>query len=213
MEVVAAIGQQVEFELCVPEGPVNAPAIYEGFRRTCRLKNSTVVDQLPKDKRAARSRWVLSSKVDKDGQIVKTEATHVAQGSMHVHFADSFETSALIRPAAASMKIVMPVANQLDFKVFHFDVSQAFVRPDPDCEVFTKLPDGCGGLSGKIVSLQKASYGLRQSLLRNACLVKNVVKHRVEQGNTGPWLLRLVRGQVRHDYGCPCRRHCSSWFR
>lgn len=86
----------------------------EGLRQS---KTFTVVDQLPQGKKAVGSRWVLNYKADKDGNIVKTEARLVAQGFMKVPGVDFFKTSAPT-PAVASVKIVMAVANELDFKVY-----------------------------------------------------------------------------------------------
>ena len=45
----------------------------------------------------------------------------------------------------------------------HFNVDQAFVRADLNEDVFMRLPEGCGALSGKIVKLNKSLYGLRQA--------------------------------------------------
>ena len=45
----------------------------------------------------------------------------------------------------------------------HFDVDQAFVRADLKEDVFMRLPEGCGALSGKIIKLNKSLYGLRQA--------------------------------------------------
>ena len=42
-------------------------------------------------------------------------------------------------------------------------VDQAFVRADLKEDVFMRLPEGCGALSGKIVKLNKSLYGLRQA--------------------------------------------------
>ena len=44
----------------------------------------------------------------------------------------------------------------------HFDVDQAFVRADLKEDVFMRLPEGCGALSGKIVKLNKSLHGVRQ---------------------------------------------------
>ena len=75
------------------------------------------------------------------------------------------------------------------------DTTQAFTQADLDCTVYMKLPQGCGSLSGKIVRLEKALYGLRQSgLLWNGLLVqKLVMKHGMEQCKTDPCVFRKMR--------------------
>ena len=36
-------------------------------------------------------------------------------------------------------------------KIFHLDVAQAFVRAKLDAEIYIKLPDGCGDMSGTVI--------------------------------------------------------------
>ena len=61
-------------------------------------------------------------------------------------------------PAAASVKMVLAVANQLKYTTYHLGVKQAFTQAKLDCKVTMKLPGGCGELSGKYVNLEKALY-------------------------------------------------------
>ena len=46
--------------------------------------------------------------------------------------------------------------NEYDLELCHFDVDQAFVRADVKEDVFMRLPEGYGELSGKIVKLNKS---------------------------------------------------------
>ena len=119
-------------------------------KKRCNIesKTFTVVDELPHGKRDVGSRWVLSCKSDKNGKITKTDARLVAKGFMQRVGLDYLRTSALT-PATASVKIVMAVANELQYKVCHLDVAQAFTNATLDYEVCMKLPGGCGDLSGK----------------------------------------------------------------
>ena len=107
---------------------------------------------------------------------------------------DFFRTSAPT-PAAALVKVVMAVSNQLGYPVRQFDVAQAFTKAPLDYRVIMKFPGGCGELSGKYVRLEKALYGLRQSgLLWNDLLVSKLVKvHGMEQCKTDPCAFRLIR--------------------
>ena len=45
----------------------------------------------------------------------------------------------------------------------HLDVAQAFARAKLDHEIYMKLPDGCGDMSGKTVRLNRSLYCLKQS--------------------------------------------------
>ena len=49
-------------------------------------------------------------------------------------------------------------ANEYDLELCHFDVHQAFIRADLKEDVFMRLPEGCGALSGKIVELNKSLW-------------------------------------------------------
>ena len=65
--------------------------------------------------------------------------------------------------AVSSVRLLVAVACENDLSIRHFDVEQAFVQSELDEDVFMKLPEGCGRLSGKIVKLGKSLYGLRQA--------------------------------------------------
>ena len=80
--------------------------------------------------------------------IVKTKARLVAKGFSQVQDVDYFQTFAPTR-ASASVKFLAEVANEHGPKIFHFDVAQGFVRANVDLEIYMKLPDGCGDMSGR----------------------------------------------------------------
>lgn len=54
------------------------------------------------------------------------------------------------------------MACEMDLDICHFDVEQAFIRSHLDGDVYMRLPNGCGRLSGKIVKLIKSLYDLKQ---------------------------------------------------
>ena len=65
-----------------------------------------------------------------------------------VDFADLYAPSV----ATSSVRLLAAFANEYDLELCHFDVDQAFVRADLKEDVFMRLPEGCGALSGKIVN-------------------------------------------------------------
>ena len=75
---------------------------------------------------------------------------------------DYLQTSAPT-PAAASVKILMTVANEKCYKIYYLDVAQAFTKAELDCVVYMKLPGGCDDLSDTFMRREKALYGVRQS--------------------------------------------------
>ena len=65
--------------------------------------------------------------------------------------------------ATSSVRLSAAFANEYDPESCHVDVDQAFVCADLKEDVFMRLPEGCGALSGKMVKLNKSLYGLRQA--------------------------------------------------
>ena len=153
-----------------------------------------VLDGLPEGEKAIGSRWVLSYKSNKNGNITKTKARLVAKGFMQRKGVNYLQTSAPT-PAGASVKTMLIVANEMGLKTYHLDVKQASTKTKLDCKIVMKLPGGCGELSGKYVDLEKGLYGLKQSgLLWNDLLVDKLVSvHSMEQCMTDPCVFRLIR--------------------
>ena len=55
-------------------------------------------------------------------------------------------------PLSASVKILAAVGNEQCLKIFHLHDAQAFVLAKLDHEIYIKLPDGCGDMSGRPVA-------------------------------------------------------------
>lgn len=54
-------------------------------------------------------------------------------------------------PSAAGVKLVLGVMVEQNWKLRHLDVKQAFVQADLDYPVYTRLPEGCGEMSGEFL--------------------------------------------------------------
>ena len=67
--------------------------------------------------------------------ITKTKARLVAKGFMQREGVDYLQTSAPT-PAAASVKILMTVANEKGYKIYHLDVAQAFTKAELDFVIY-----------------------------------------------------------------------------
>ncbi|CAM9418881.1 unnamed protein product, partial [Ascophyllum nodosum] len=90
-----------------------------------------VLDGLPEGEKAIGSRWVLSYKLNKDGNITKTKARLVAKGFMQREGVNYLQTSARTS-AGASVKTMLVVANEMGYKTYHLDVKQAFTKAKLD---------------------------------------------------------------------------------
>ena len=96
---------------------------------------------------------------------------------------------------AASIRLIVALACKFDWELLHLDIEQAFVQSELDHEVFMKLPQGCGSMSGKIVRLNKSLYGLRQaSRTFNKRLVVDLKRIGFEQCLSDPCVLRFMMG-------------------
>ena len=90
--------------------------------------------------------------MDAFGFATKAKARLVARGDMQrefVDFADLYAPTVV----TSSVRLLAAFANEYDLEHCHFDVDQAFVRADLKEDVFMRLPEGCGALSGKMLSL------------------------------------------------------------
>ena len=52
--------------------------------------------------------------------------------------------------ASSSVSLLAALACELDLELCHFDIDQAFVRADLAEDVYMRLPEGCGSLSGRL---------------------------------------------------------------
>ena len=65
--------------------------------------------------------------------------------------------------AASSVRLLSAFACEQDLSLRQFDIEQAFVQSELEENVFMRLPQGCGNLSGKVIRLRRSLYGLRQA--------------------------------------------------
>ena len=65
--------------------------------------------------------------------------------------------------AVSSVRLLTAMTCELDLDLRHFDIEQVFVQSDLEENVFMRLAQGCGKLSGKIVRINKSLYGLKQA--------------------------------------------------
>ena len=105
---------------------------------------------------------------------------------------DYFQTLAPT-PSSTPIKTLAAIANEQGLKKIRFDVAQAFVRAKLDAEIYMKLPDGCGDISGNIVRLDMSLYGLNQSGRQLAgLLVETMVGYGMEQCRPDLCVFRMI---------------------
>ena len=97
------------------------------------------------------------------------------------------------------MKIAVAVANDKGWLLRHLDVKQAFIQAHLDEAVYMRLPAGCGDMSGEVVLLQCAVYGLRQAGRQWGLRLSRVLLHTtgMEQSKADPCMFcKVVDGKL-----------------
>ena len=92
------------------------------------------------------------------------------------------------------MKIATAVANEKGWLLRHLDVNQVFIQVHLDEAVYMRLLADCTDMSGGVVLLQRAVYGLRQAGLQWSLRLSRVFLQKIgmEQSKADPCVFRKV---------------------
>ncbi|CAN0300872.1 unnamed protein product [Discosporangium mesarthrocarpum] len=89
--------------------------------------------------------------------------------------------------------MIFALAASKNWELKHWDVKQAFTQADVEEDIYVRLCDGCGDLSGKVVKLLKSLYRCRQSGRNfNILLVQVLSECGFELCEADTCVLRLV---------------------
>ncbi|GJY57612.1 retrovirus-related pol polyprotein from transposon TNT 1-94 [Tanacetum coccineum] len=118
------------------------------------LRNMTIIG----------TKWVFRNKLDENGIVSRNKAMLVAQGYNQQEGIDYDETYALVA-RLESIRILLPYACALDFKLFQMDVKSAFLNGFINEEVFVAQPPGFIDFKkpDHAYKLKKALYSLKQA--------------------------------------------------
>ncbi|KAH0819193.1 hypothetical protein GEV33_003598 [Tenebrio molitor] len=141
-------------------------AEYEALKRN---KTWIIVDR-PQGKKTVESRWVLRTKLKKDGSVDRRKARLVAKGFTQKPGIDFNETFA---PVAKSIRLFMAIAVELGLQVHQLDFTSAYLNGEIEEEVFMEVPSEFYDIlnekksrkfrGNKVFLIRKALYGLKQS--------------------------------------------------
>eukprot|EP00253_Pinus_taeda_P002353 PITA_02353 len=128
-------------------------------------KNHTwTLSDLPAGKKPISYQWVYKVKYKANGTLDKYKARLVARGFSQKEGIDYEETFA---PTAkmSTIRLVLALAAQFNWKVHQMDVKSAFLNGDLQGEVYMMQPPGFKVVSQeqKVCRLVKALYGLKQA--------------------------------------------------
>ena len=116
---------------------------------------------LPKDKNLTGSKWVFKVKRLPNGEISRYKARLCAKGFAQkkgVEYNDTFSPMTRFD----SIRILLAVAVQKDYKIMQFDIKTAFLNGDLDEDVFMSPPEGTNIDPSLVCKLKKSLYGLKQ---------------------------------------------------
>ena len=95
--------------------------------------------ELPKDKNTLGYKWVSTVKCKANGIIERCKAKLVAKSFTQSYGVDYQETLAPVAKIN-SIKILLSVAVNFDWPLYHLDVKNVFLNGDLEEEVFMDLP-------------------------------------------------------------------------
>ena len=95
------------------------------------------------------SKLIFGWKVDQFGWPTKAKARLVARNDVQREYIDFGDLYALT-VASSSVRLLAALACEHDQELCYFDKDQAFVRADLAEDVYMRLPEGCGSLSGRL---------------------------------------------------------------
>ena len=127
-----------------------------------RLK-TYVIKKLPHGEGAIGCRWVFKKKLKKDGTVEKYKARLVAKGYLQKfgkHYLETFAPVAKFK----TLRILMALAASHGLKIYHDDVTTAFLNGSLNETIYMDQPKGYEeGDSNHKWLLLKALYGLKQA--------------------------------------------------
>jgi hypothetical protein len=106
--------------------------------------------------------WVYVYKLDKHGRFIKCKARLVVRGDQQPKGLDEETYAATL--AGRSFRTLIAIAARFDLDLIQYDVVNAFVNARLDHQILMRMPPGYKK-AGKILLIQKALYGLRESPL------------------------------------------------
>ncbi|GJS63505.1 putative ribonuclease H-like domain-containing protein [Tanacetum coccineum] len=129
-----------------------------------KLLNVWTLVELPRDKWAIGTKWVLRNKKGERGIVVNNKARLVAQGHTQeegINYDEVFAPVARIE----AIRLFLAYASFKDFVVYQMDVKSAFLYGKIQEEVYVCQPPGFEDphFPNKVYKVEKALYGLHQA--------------------------------------------------
>ena len=108
------------------------------------------------------TKWIFKNKSDEHGTVIRNKSRLVAQDYTQVEGIDFDETFALVA-RLESIRILLAIASDLNFKLYQMDVKSAFLNGMLQEEIYVEQPKGFVNphRSNDVYKLKRALYGLK----------------------------------------------------
>jgi hypothetical protein len=163
--------QTVSEALSSPEAADWKKAMNAEYEALKRNKTWIIVDR-PQGKKIVESRWVLRTKLKKDGSVDCSKVRLVTKGFTQKPGIDFNETFAPVAKLG-SIRLFMAIAVELGLQVHQLDFTSAYLNGEIEEEVFMEIPSEFYDIlnekesrkfrGNKVCLIRKALYGLKQS--------------------------------------------------
>ena len=119
---------------------------------------------LSEGKKAVGTKWVFTLKYKSDRSLERYKVRLVAQGFTQSQGLDYEETFAPVAKLN-SIRILLSLAVNLDWKLHQLDIKNAFLNEDLEEEIYMRIPSGFekDNTRDKVCKLKKSLYSLKQS--------------------------------------------------
>jgi hypothetical protein len=107
-------------------------------------------------------RWLFRVKLNSSGGVERYKARLVAKGFTQKEGIDYNETFAPV-VKYKSLRIILALANMLNYEVKQMDVITAFLNAKLDEDVYMHVPEGFRYSTGDVLKLNKSLYGTKQA--------------------------------------------------
>ena len=119
---------------------------------------------IPDGKKAIGCKWIYRRKRGSDGKVITFKARLVAKGFTQkegIDYDETFSPVAMLK----SIRILLFIANHMDYEVWQMDVKTAFLNGNLDEDIYMQQPEGYvkKGQEHRVWKLNKSLYGLKQA--------------------------------------------------
>lgn len=158
--------------------------------------NTWFLTELPPGKKAIKSKWVYKTKVNANGEEVCQKARLVVKGCSQQKGIDYDETFAPV-VRYTSLRFLFALAAKHKLLIHQLDAVTAFLNGDLQEQIFMAQPEGFDDGSGRVCSLTKSLYGLKQSSrVWNKKLNEVLLKFGLQRCEVDQCVYHCINGEV-----------------